>query len=1242
MTYRGTSPRLAGLRLATSNGEVVLPDVGPSDSLQSLREQIRSQLGVQPWHQLLSRGAMRLVPPRTAGSAWWKHTPLGDFGEISGLTLTDLSALHCCGGGVCRGSKEELRGITVLQLQQLVSFIDKNCHLWGERSPKRQFTASTMTTAAVVDWVVKPATVDLRCSLVELMTRGPAPWPRWFVSHCWGQPLEGLVHCLNQHQVVRRLSVQNTSSTTYWLCFCACRHGEDGKDPQVLSSMTSAWLAPLCRAVGRCQGLVLALDASGSALSRTWCLYEVSLALAQDLHRKNARAGCFSLDVAAVSPQSVEEPAGSCSQSLPKVQRPLAVVLTDGLTAAEQQAQDSLGPSSGWSLKAIRERSFFLRSLLGAMELDIYSAEAFDEPERRCLLNLLARRRTEEIRFPPLADSAAYMRLNSRLRAALALLVWPLAARARGSVPEPLARALRDCTRRCVCLDVATGRTDADRRLSDLALALPAGLQDLELHLAGSDLSDAGLCSLASALTKLPNLVRLHLNLWRCSHVGDFGLEAIANSVLSRGALKHLWLELGETCVSDTGLQRLAFSMANCTLHSLELGLAKASPGNMRACISDAGGCALAGALPPSLTSLHVNLVNTCVTRAITFAFARHLPECLSSFWLRLRGSFVGDLELGNETDLDAMRALQISLHPFADDLETQALHSRHRVPARPSSVPPPAVSLQETPVLALSCNGFQQRVAETSRNLACSSLEDASYAGLADAEGDHPVAVKIVGSQEELQPPGYRPTLPCFPQSSNFATALSPELLARSAAERFVETIIAFVVVSAAQGQARKERKEQRPCPRPPQFPRAGGASRPQSARADQQRRTGASARPASARPVSARTVASSQHQPPSRTQRPSSAPGARARPLSAGSFCIMAAEQSATCAERPLSASSAYMTARMAVAGITTEEWRPPFVPAERDLQRWFHSLKARSALSTPDRQKLDSQKTGTDVAQKLRELCSAMRQPQPSGLQSSCRDAAELFGPDESQNAASFSKSPRRREQAVPENYSWKTYLPCQESEVVCQLLPLAKGLGIPMQHLLLGWSTFESFNDGSGFLNHKQVMDAADELLVVTRCARENVLQVNALLQASCKASNEACVGLQEFFGLYSQALGLASDIFRAKRLLKREQQRGLKAAAVVQLKLYFDACDCAKAGSLDRDQFCQFLAKSLMLPELPESRAQQCWTSMACTDGATFFEVLTWWCRTFGGEVLPVFLDHSRTKYSRSIVESLPM
>ena len=118
------------------------------------------------------------------------------------------------------------RAVTLGQLGLVLGHVEKRVEreAWigqreGKGAGKGGWTTVKLTLPDVnlydcLKYVIKPATLADRCSLVELMAEGPQ-LPDYFVSHWWGEAIVEFLDCLVQHATDRR---EDLTATRYWVC----------------------------------------------------------------------------------------------------------------------------------------------------------------------------------------------------------------------------------------------------------------------------------------------------------------------------------------------------------------------------------------------------------------------------------------------------------------------------------------------------------------------------------------------------------------------------------------------------------------------------------------------------------------------------------------------------------------------------------------------------------------------------------------------------------------------------------------------------------------------------------------------------------------------------------------------------------------------------------------------------------------------------------------------------------------
>jgi hypothetical protein len=145
-------------------------------------------------------------------------------------------------GGLFTIDKTEERGLLLEQLRKVYAHIERRLasdRYWRAKPPGSKPLPITdpkaVTLYDAAKYVIKPATVQAQCSMVELMATA-SQLPKWFVSHWWGEPVAEFLACLTAHAKDRKLKKTDAS---YWIC--AVRFARRGHDaPPRLSECTDS------------------------------------------------------------------------------------------------------------------------------------------------------------------------------------------------------------------------------------------------------------------------------------------------------------------------------------------------------------------------------------------------------------------------------------------------------------------------------------------------------------------------------------------------------------------------------------------------------------------------------------------------------------------------------------------------------------------------------------------------------------------------------------------------------------------------------------------------------------------------------------------------------------------------------------------------------------------------------------------------------------------------------------------
>eukprot|EP00929_Paragymnodinium_shiwhaense_P066960 TRINITY_DN33657_c0_g1_i1.p1 TRINITY_DN33657_c0_g1~~TRINITY_DN33657_c0_g1_i1.p1 ORF type:complete len:717 (-),score=204.49 TRINITY_DN33657_c0_g1_i1:303-2453(-) len=424
--------------------------------------------------------------------------------------------------------KVEHRGVTLKQLARVLHFAEEHVEDWTDTtSDKRSKLHGKRLSMDVLNmhhlnaWVLQPGTENRECSFVELLAKQRQP-PEWFVTSWWGGRVLDIVESLKAHAEMRKLSVE---AHAYWIsCFAHRQHENEGRictDPGQ-HTITKALKATRCRTL-------LILDRRATALSRAWCIFELSLIVEQP---------SLPLDIL------VYDNEGGTS------------ILTHGMTK-DEQALELRRAGAGLQAKAAREAGFPLEVADRGLEIALpRDSEASSEEDKLRLLNVFAGRDVEEKIAVPLC--AAYNVLGKRLRGLFgALLLRPASSIATGpslfvthAPPEQLCRKIHDA------LEQDTSRRALDLQLQGLsgeglrllARSLPKRLEDLKLRLRCASITAGDLDLLSEGLRELDTLQRVSFDLTGIceEEVTAEHLAALSASLRQQGELA-VDLDLAQT-----------------------------------------------------------------------------------------------------------------------------------------------------------------------------------------------------------------------------------------------------------------------------------------------------------------------------------------------------------------------------------------------------------------------------------------------------------------------------------------------------------------------------------------------------------------------------------------------------------------------------------------------------------------------------------------------------------------------
>ncbi|CAK9092628.1 Uncharacterized protein SCF082_LOCUS43588 [Durusdinium trenchii] len=534
-------------------------DVDPSLSVHALRAKLAADAAAVAAQLLLSCGGRPLVGSEILRDLSPNDSSCGSS-RVLHLELTSYAEL-IPGAAPLRIWETECRGIRLQQLEELIDFLLKRCV--ARDATGESIALQDLNLYHLADWVICPATSFDRVSYVELVsTCLEAQRPRWFVSHAWQETVEHFVLCLSKHAEVRELK----TSAAYWVCAYANNQHELGNDLRFNPKETSFF-----RAMQISEGLLLILDPDATPFSRTWCCFELSMAMTETQ---------LLLDIASV--------AKATSQ---------AELLTDGLTARELHNENCVCAGLGGKEKARREENFPIELVQKALGIDIVEAKASRAVDKLRILNCIAGLPEEQldaelpVPLPP-ERMVCYAQVNRALRAIFALAsVSQVVSKDLLELMPAICRALQeDTARKSLHLSFANSLKFKDSDLISLAKALPRGLTDLlRLDLRSCHgLFDASVLELGKAIAEMTQLKALFLDFYMCVCLTDVSLGPLFAGVQQHSLMRELDVILG--CRTHSVCQTRGVDNANGRISDPEYGaeygaLLRLAMSSYRACI---------------------------------------------------------------------------------------------------------------------------------------------------------------------------------------------------------------------------------------------------------------------------------------------------------------------------------------------------------------------------------------------------------------------------------------------------------------------------------------------------------------------------------------------------------------------------------------------------------------------------------------------------------------------------------
>lgn len=164
----------------------------------------------------------------------------------------------------------EWRAINLGQLRELAALVKEvvtRTEVTDSFNGNARIRWDTANMYHINNAITKPLTQHFKCSFVELVAKGGAQKPKWFVSHWWGTPFQQTVALLGFHADQRVVS----PDAAYWICtFANCQHDLSGLQVKDMhqSPFVKAIMSP------GCDGTVTLLDQHVTTFTRVWCVLE--------------------------------------------------------------------------------------------------------------------------------------------------------------------------------------------------------------------------------------------------------------------------------------------------------------------------------------------------------------------------------------------------------------------------------------------------------------------------------------------------------------------------------------------------------------------------------------------------------------------------------------------------------------------------------------------------------------------------------------------------------------------------------------------------------------------------------------------------------------------------------------------------------------------------------------------------------------------------------------------------------
>mmetsp|Transcript_89956 Transcript_89956/g.160104 ORF Transcript_89956/g.160104 Transcript_89956/m.160104 type:complete len:469 (+) Transcript_89956:125-1531(+) len=423
----------------------------------------------------------------------------------------------------CWIPETEMRGITLLQLAEVLKKLKKSAEAWlASGGPKagQAIPAEEINLYDTTQYIILPATAPFKCSYVELVAKSPQRRPIFFVSHWWGEAVSLFYRCLEQHGEDRMLA----QDAPYWVC--AYANNQHSLGAAVTNNPTeSSFYKALCLV----EGVISVVDAEGMVFTRVWCVFEVFHALMGNLKSD------FKWDVYTAHDHHY------CGDTRH------AVGIVDGLAYHNINNQKS-GNKEYPGFKIMRESHFPVNLLSKSVTLCLEAGQATVEADRKHILNSMVGRKDSQLDEEPLRTHSNYQKANDVVRGRLANATFDVGLQQDDDVFKSYLNALsRSGVKN---LFVRIPENVAKERHDQFVDALPTSLETVVI---------GGLVSVPESLGKLTSLKSLNLSGLRATNlpesVGNMleleviilnhceSLISLPNAMLKLAKLKHLELK---------------------------------------------------------------------------------------------------------------------------------------------------------------------------------------------------------------------------------------------------------------------------------------------------------------------------------------------------------------------------------------------------------------------------------------------------------------------------------------------------------------------------------------------------------------------------------------------------------------------------------------------------------------------------------------------------------------------------